>query len=95
MALTSTVSSKGQITIPQEVRQRLGIHEGDRVIFEVESGRTVLRPVREGQDPFVAWAGAFPAFDNREEIGDWIRQMREDAPESLENPEKLKNRAKR
>lgn len=95
MALTSTVSSKGQITIPQEVRQRLGLNEGDRVVFEVESGKTVLKPLREGQDPFVAWAGAFPAFEDREKIGDWIRQMREDVPDNPENPEKLANSSKK
>jgi AbrB family looped-hinge helix DNA binding protein len=30
---TATLSSKGQITIPQEVRQRLGLKTGDRVEF--------------------------------------------------------------
>jgi len=41
----ATVTSKGQITIPIEVRQALGIAAGDRVEFvEVEPGRFELVP---------------------------------------------------
>lgn len=37
---TATISSKGQITIPAEVRQALQVDTGDRVEFvEVEPGR--------------------------------------------------------
>lgn len=36
---TATVTSKGQITIPADVRHRLGLEAGDRVEFvEVEDG---------------------------------------------------------
>ena len=31
MAFSSTISSKGQITIPLEIQRRLGLKEGDRV----------------------------------------------------------------
>ena len=37
---TATISSKGQITIPANVRQSLQVDTGDRVKFvEVEAGR--------------------------------------------------------
>lgn len=36
---TATITSKGQITIPKAVRQRLGVNPGDRVEFiELENG---------------------------------------------------------
>lgn len=41
---TSTVTSKGQITIPASVRQRLGIDVGDRVEFvELADGEFAIR----------------------------------------------------
>lgn len=39
----ATLTSKGQITIPVEVRQRLGLKRGDRVIFEVADHEVILR----------------------------------------------------
>ena len=42
----STISSKGQVTIPIDVRRRLGLHRGDLVEFRVEGdGSVTLRPV--------------------------------------------------
>ncbi len=39
---TSTLTSKGQVTIPAEVRKRLGLHPGDRVGFVVDGGEVRL-----------------------------------------------------
>jgi len=41
----STLTSKGQTTIPKEIRELLGLEPGDKLDFVVESdGRVVLRP---------------------------------------------------
>ena len=43
---TAVLSSKGQITIPQVVRQKLGVGAGDRVEFvELANGQFALVPV--------------------------------------------------
>ena len=43
---TSTLTSKGQITLPKQVRERLGLRQGDRVVFELdEAGGVRLVPV--------------------------------------------------
>lgn len=36
------VTSKGQITIPISIRKKLGVKEGDKVLFVEENGRIVL-----------------------------------------------------
>ena len=37
--IDSTLSSKGQTTLPKQVRDILGLNTGDRIIYEIE-GRT-------------------------------------------------------
>lgn len=42
---TVTISSKGQISIPKEVRESLHISDGDKLIFNVKDGKILLEPV--------------------------------------------------
>lgn len=43
----ATVTSKGQITLPKDIRDRLGLRKGDRVRFVVdEDGRVRLLPAK-------------------------------------------------
>jgi AbrB family looped-hinge helix DNA binding protein len=47
----STLSSKGQTTIPQEIRKTLDLRSGDAIAFEVEDdGKVVLKKVRAQDD---------------------------------------------
>ncbi len=42
---TSTLTSKGQITIPKEIRIQIQLRIGQRVLFDVDSkGRVILTP---------------------------------------------------
>lgn len=75
---TSSVSSKGQVTIPIEIRNRLGIREGDRVEFVVEGGKTILRPARGQSNPFAKYLNAIPHFRSRSEVRKWVRSLRDD-----------------
>ena len=74
---TAKVTSKGQITIPLEVRRGLGLETGDRVEFLVEDGRTMMCKERPRTNPFEAYIGALPAFRGRSAINDWIAGMRD------------------
>lgn len=40
------ITSKGQITIPREVRVRLGVEPGDALEFRFDGERLEVRPVR-------------------------------------------------
>lgn len=78
---SSTISSKGQVTVPIEVRVRLGLREGDRVEFLTEGGVAILRPARNIENPFEAYAGKLGTFPGgKEEIGNWISEMRDEDP---------------
>ncbi|HKV05324.1 MAG TPA: AbrB/MazE/SpoVT family DNA-binding domain-containing protein [Candidatus Acidoferrales bacterium] len=81
MTRSSTISSKGQITVPQEIRHRLGLKQGDRVEFVVEKDRTTIRPARAPENPFAKYVGALPAFSGVREINAWVRKMRDDDSE--------------
>ena len=49
MGIEARISSKGQTTIPAEVREKLGLNTGDRIAFiEIEQGYMIIprnRPV--------------------------------------------------
>ena len=46
--LSSVVTTQGQVTIPAELRENLGIKPGDRVGFVEERGRLILQPHPQG-----------------------------------------------
>jgi AbrB family looped-hinge helix DNA binding protein len=48
MILTSTLSSKGQITVPKAVRDQLGLRPGARVDFELTAQGVLMRKGRPG-----------------------------------------------
>ena len=45
--MKSIVSEKGQVTIPKQLRDRLGIEAGQELDFSDEDGRLVARKVRD------------------------------------------------
>lgn len=75
---SSTISSKGQITVPREVRNRLGLRPGDRVEFVVEQGRTTIRPAGAPENPFEKYVGVLPGFRDAGEINAWMHSLRDD-----------------
>jgi AbrB family looped-hinge helix DNA binding protein len=48
--MLSTVTTKGQVTIPVDIRSLFHIRPNDRVDFVVEGDRIVLTPVRSLKD---------------------------------------------
>lgn len=49
MSIEATLTSKGQTTIPKEIRDSLGIAPGDRLSFTVLPDSTVLLRAKTGR----------------------------------------------
>jgi len=49
--MRSTISSKGQVTVPVEVRERLGLLPGTPVEFELKEEGVLLRKGFSGSHP--------------------------------------------
>jgi len=52
--ITSRITSKAQTTVPQAVRNALGVREGDELAYEITDNRVVLTKARPAfqDDPF-------------------------------------------
>lgn len=62
---TSTVTAKGQTTVPKAVRQALGVHAGDQITYRIGENGTVSL-VRHEADSEEAAVDAFLAFLSRD-----------------------------
>ncbi|MGH2772874.1 MAG: AbrB/MazE/SpoVT family DNA-binding domain-containing protein [Actinomycetota bacterium] len=45
--MTHKVGAKGQVVIPKDIRETVGLHPGDEVAFSVEGPAVRLEPMRD------------------------------------------------
>lgn len=57
--IKATITSKGQLTLPKAVRERLGLLAGDMLLFEIEGDSLRLRLLK--QKPLKELRGSLPA----------------------------------
>ena len=74
------VMSKGQVTIPKNIRTALGVSAGDRVTFIVEDGsvriiNSAIYAIQKFQEQMKGQA-ALAGFTSEEDIADWITKSR-------------------
>jgi len=71
------ITSKGQITVPHEIRRALGVGAGDKLLFEKEGGEVRVRPVRT-KSPFEKYRGiGSPGIPRgRKGVVRWVRELR-------------------
>ena len=56
MRKQARITSKGQVTVPHEIRRALGVRTGDALLFEKEGNVFRVRPVRS-KSPFAKYRG--------------------------------------
>ena len=74
------VTSKGQITIPIDIRKKLGIREGDKILFMEENDRVIMmnssmEALRTAQKAFAGEADRFGVTDEQDVV-DLISEIR-------------------
>ena len=79
----SRLTSKGQVTIPQKIRQHLGIRPADKVAFVIaDDGQVVVRPARFR---IADLAGSVPALPpgSTQDIDEQIREAMDDMADRI------------
>ncbi len=77
MQKQSKITSKGQITVPIEIRRILGVQPGDRLLFESDDNGIRIRPVRD-KSMLAKYRGiGTPGVGSgKRAINRWLREMR-------------------
>ena len=77
MQREAKITSKGQITVPREVRQALGVKPGDKIVFEQNGKEVSVRPVRS-RSVFAKYRGiGNPGMPSgRERVVRKVRELR-------------------
>ena len=74
------ITSKGQITIPIDIRRKLGVKEGDKVLFVEDQGRIVMmnssmEALRKAQAAFSGEAERL-GLENEQDVADMVSELR-------------------
>jgi AbrB family looped-hinge helix DNA binding protein len=72
--ITAKVTSKGQVTIPKEIREKLGVHPGEDVGFEERDNLLVISKVVT-RSPFDKWVGKLKHLEGQRS-DDLVREAR-------------------
>jgi len=77
MKRLARITSKGQVTVPHEIRRALGLRAGDDLLFEKTSTGVRVRPVRV-KSPFEKFQGiGTPGIGRgRKAVLRWVRSLR-------------------
>jgi len=74
------ITMRGQITIPVGIRKRLGVKDGDKVVFIEENGRVIIEnaamiALRNAQESFVGEAERLN-IKTEQDVVDLVKEVR-------------------
>jgi AbrB family looped-hinge helix DNA binding protein len=77
MQKEARITSKGQVTVPRDIRRTLGVRPGDRLLFESDSKGVSIRPLK-AKSPFEKYRGiGNPGLPSgRKAVRRWLRELR-------------------
>lgn len=77
MKREAKITSKGQVTIPREIRRDLRVRKGDTLVFESDARGVYIR-LLQPEDAFAEYEGAWREEEgmSTEEINAWLRELR-------------------
>ena len=77
MEKEATITSKGQVTLPADIRRLLHLKQGDKVVFSAEGNTVTLRRASKA-NAFASYAGRYRegVGKTREEINAELRELR-------------------
>lgn len=80
MAFQSRITSKGQVTVPVEIRRKLGLRRGDSVEFKEEGPDTIIARATDPESPFDKYVGALRSKQKRHMTSkEWMADLRDEA----------------
>lgn len=79
------ITLRGQITIPKAIRNRLGVKDGDKVIFMEENGRIIMEnaamiALKNAQEAFAGEAERL-GLETEQDVVDLVKEVRSEAKE--------------
>lgn len=81
MAFQSRITSKGQVTVPVEIRRKLGLRRGDKVEFREHGAEAVITRAPEPKSPFDKYLGVLRGKQKHQTTSkEWMAELR-DEPE--------------
>ena len=81
----ASVTERGQVTIPAEVRRQLGLRTRDKIIFVIDDDRVLLkRPKYRLEDVY----GSIPALAEPKDWDEVLRIAHDEAARSVVNKTK-------
>ena len=74
------ITIRGQITIPKRIRMRLGVKDGDKVIFMEENGRVIVEnaamiALKNAQEDFAGEAERL-GLKNEQDVVKLVKEVR-------------------
>lgn len=85
--LETTVTQKGQVTIPARIRSRLGLKPHDKVRFEVVGETVIIRPA---PSKVLRWYGSVTPKERPEDF----RKIREEFEQGVAEEVEVEGRGK-